>query len=91
MSQIPGGLHVFEKETGQMYQPDDMEAFDRISQKLRDIKKHRLYGLKRSKGGDNKDAVERKSTKKQTGEFCFAFCIQRCLLFLTPIFWHCFE
>jgi hypothetical protein len=67
LSKIPGGLHIFDKQTGELYLADEMEAFDRVSQKLRDIKKFRLNGIKRSKGKDGKDTVGRKS-KTTAGE-----------------------
>lgn len=50
LQKIPGDLYIFSKESGQLYQPDEHEAFERISQKLRDRKKQRLIALKKEKG-----------------------------------------
>ena len=51
LDKIPGGLHVYCKETGQIYKPDETDAFYRVSQRLRDIKKYRLNATKRAKSG----------------------------------------
>ena len=42
LDKIPGGLKIFSKEKGEAYTPDLNEAFDRVSQKIRDIKKRRI-------------------------------------------------
>jgi hypothetical protein len=52
---------VFNKETGQVYQPDDHEAFERVSQKIRDIKKYRLKAA-------NNPAGTRKVSQKRTSK-----------------------
>lgn len=49
LDKIPGGLHVYCKETGQIYKPDETDAFSRVSQKLRDVKKYRLEATKKAK------------------------------------------
>ena len=46
LDQIPGGLHIYRKETGQIYKPDENDAFARVSQRIRDIKKNRLRATK---------------------------------------------
>ena len=51
LDKIPGGLHVYCKETGEIYKPDETDAFYRVSQRLRDIKKYRLNATKKAKSG----------------------------------------
>jgi len=65
LAKIPGGLKVHSKERGHIYEPSDTEAFDRISQKLRDIKKKRLSDM--SKKQDSRiSTVPRKKPRKGT-------------------------
>ena len=45
-----------------MYQPDDQEAFDRVSQKIRDIKKYRLKAA-------NSPVGSRKISQKRTSKY----------------------
>ena len=49
---------VFSKEMGKAYKPEDHEAFDRVSQKIRDIKKYRL------KSANNANAPRKVSQKR---------------------------
>lgn len=61
---IPGGLYVFDKDTGDLYTPNDLEAFERVAQKLRDIKKFRLNSIKRATAGN--EGKPGRKTKKPT-------------------------
>jgi len=56
-------LKVFSKERGEVYTPDPHEAFDRVSQKIRDIKKYRLKAA-------NAVAGPRRVSQKRTSEYC---------------------
>ena len=64
---IPGGLYVFDKDTGDLYTPNDLEAFERVAQKLRDIKKFRLNSIKRATAG-NEVKPGRKAKRTTGGE-----------------------
>ena len=62
---------VYNKETGTAYQPDEHEAFDRVSQKIRDIKKYRLKAA-------NNPVVGRKVSQKRTSKHCLSFLSKGC-------------
>ena len=62
---------VYNKETGTAYQPDEHEAFDRVSQKIRDIKKYRLKAA-------NNPVVSRKVSQKRTSKHCLSFLSKWC-------------
>ena len=63
LDKIPGGIKVFSKEKGTIYTPDVHEAFDRVSQKIRDIKKYRLKAANQAANGG-----PRRISQKQKGE-----------------------
>ena len=64
LDRIPGGLKVFSKEKGEVYVPDSHEAFDRVSQKIRDIKKYRLKAANQAAAGP------RRVSQKRTSKYC---------------------
>jgi len=51
LDKIPGGLFVHHKEKEHIYQPEEQEAFERVAQKIRDIKKYRMQAMKSKRGG----------------------------------------
>jgi hypothetical protein len=69
---LPGGLHVYDKDTGDLYLPDELEAFERVAQKLRDIKKFRLNSIKRATSGTEgkPGRKSKKATAASAGENC---------------------
>lgn len=74
LAQIPGGIKIYSKTLRHVYDPEENEAFHRVAQKLRDIKKYRKKRTE-TPMGMTKNAIERTTTKpsKYRKKLCVLF------------------